>query len=501
MPAIPQSRFAHWTFLAAVVVYLCTAWCSTGFHAADEQYQVIAFAEARAAHAPRDPLPWEYGAQIRSAFLPVAGMAVFAAARALGMHDPFLLAFLLRALTALLALWALRRFTRGMLPLLPQSLGPPFLLLSYFLWFLPFLLVRFTGETWSGLLILAALAPMPAPQHASRPFLQSGLLLGLAFLCRPPTAAIALGLVGWLVAVKQEARSRTALLLAAMVATVLAGMALDAWFYRQPVATAWNYLRMGVAGNADHPFTEFPWWYYYAWVVKYAIPVFGIPILAAFGLLCAFRPRHFLVWAIVPFLVMHMLLPHKDLRFLYPLAPLMPLLLIAALPAAALHMPRLFGLLARPALRNALLACAAAVNLLALSVVVSSPAGSGRTRLAQHIRQHYPEQPVRINYLSDEPSVWAIRIPRFYLPPNATDSLVGDACGPLQSVHGAAELLVADKQPGPCPMAARQWVPVERALPQWKEIALRAYDLEDVRPVWRLYQSTPAPTPGLPSAP
>lgn len=478
--------------MVALAVHVAAAWFSTGYHSADEHYQVIAFAEAKLGHQAVEWLPWEYAAGIRSAFLPTLCALVFLAAGTAGVHDPFILAFLLRLLTALCALWAVRRFAYAVRHLVPPPLWRAFLFGSFLLWFLPFLHVRFSGETWSGLFILLALAALLRPAPARQAYLHAGLFLGLAFLCRPPTLVIALGLGLWLV-VEQRVRAIRLLQLGlGILAMALAGILLDSWFYGQPVFTAWNYLRMGITGDSPNTFTAFPWWYYYAWVVKYAIPLFGIPLLLAFGLACALIPRHFLVWVTVPFLVMHMLIPHKDLRFLYPLADLMPLLLVTVAPLAHAQFPRATLLLRRPAIRRGVLAVLLGVNLLALGAVAFAPAGSGRTRLAAHIHAHYPGQAVQINYLADHFGVWKIHIPTFYLPPAATERLVEHPCEPLDRAGSTVQLLVTDQGLPSCELAgAARWVKVKDALPAWKQYLLRAYDWEDLRPRWALYEAAP----------
>lgn len=479
----------RWILLAAFAVLLIAAWFSSGFQSADEHYQVIAFAEAKLGHMAVSTLPWEYAAQIRSAFLPSICCAVFGLAGAAGVHDPCVLAFLLRLLTALFAFGSVLYFVRSVRRTLPTKLYRPLLLLSFFLWFLPFLHVRFTGETWSGLFLLLALAFLHAGEGGRGRYLQCGIALGLAFLCRPPVLAAALGIIGWLGWVKRERTLHLLHLIAAFMALLIAGIVLDSWFYGQFTFTAWNYLKLGITGSTEHPFVEFPWWYYYAWVFKYSIPVFGALILSAFGLLCAFKPRHLLTWVIVPFLLLHMVLPHKELRFLFPLADLVPLLMVTTYPLFTAQWPRMARLLQGP-MGKPVVVLLAGINLAALCAVIFTPAGSGRTRLAGYVDDHYPARPVGLNYLANGTNVWDIRIPRFYLHNNTSDTTTNSPCIPVAESRGAVQLLVAR---GPATFNPRcpdvQWVEVASAQPAWKAWLMRAYDLEDAAPVWKLYKA------------
>lgn len=488
----------RWIFLTAVVVHLLTAWFSTGFHSADEHYQVIAFAEAKLGHQPTSGLPWEYDARIRSALLPSICWAVFRTADAIGIEDPFILSFLLRLLTAALALIAVACFIRAVRHLVPPKLWIAFLLLSYFLWFLPFLHVRFSGETWSGLLFLLGLATLLSPEARRDRYFRTGLLFGLAFLCRPPVLMMAIGVGAWLVLVRHERPRHLLVWVAGISAMVLSGIVVDHWFYGSFTFTAWNYARLGLVGSPDHPFAAFAWWYYPAWVVKYAIPPIGLAVLAAFATLVVYRPKSLLVWVIIPFLVLHLALPHKDLRFLYPLVDLLPLLLVLAW---AIWQEWKMLQAVPPRTLRFILALMAIINLGALAVVMTSPAGSGRTRLAKAIQNQYAYGPVRLNYLTDESTIWDIRLPRFYLPGSATDTLVTEPCIPLLQDAGATELLVCDRPMPKCASTGRHWQEVERALPWLKGLALKAYEMEDVRPVWVLYESKPGASSRLPSSP
>ncbi len=494
-----RSSPTRWILLAAIAVHVITAWFSTGFHSADEHYQVIAFAEAKLGHQPVSGLPWEYEAQIRSALLPAIGWVVFKAAHAIGISDPFILSFLLRLLTAALAVIAVAGFIRAVRPLVPPKLWTTFLILSWFLWFLPFLHVRFTGETWSGLLFLLGLATLLSPEERRARYFRTGLLFGLAFLCRPPVLMMAVGVGAWLFLVQRERPHHLLAWIAGICAMAIMGIAVDNWFYGTSTFTAWNYLRLGITGSPDHPFTAFAWWYYPAWVVKYAIPPIGLAILAAFATLLVLRPKSLLVWVIFPFLALHLALPHKDLRFLYPLVDLVPLLIVLAWGIAQEWR---MAQAVTPRTLKVIVGLMAIINLGALAVIMISPAGTGRTRLAKAVQNRYVDGPVRLNYIADESTVWDIRIPRFYLPASATDTLITEPCNPLQREHGAMQLLVSDGPIPQCdPASDRHWQEVERALPWWKASVLKAYEMEDVRAVWVLYESKPGAAARLPSSP
>ncbi len=489
---MPRER---WILLPAFVVLLLAAWFSTGYHSADEFHQVIAFAGDKVQREPAEPLPWEYAKRIRSAFLPAVAAGVFAAARAIGIHDFSTWTLLLRLLTAGVAFIAVLRFTRTMRAHVPPALQHTFLLLSWFLWFLPFLHVRFTGETWSGLFLLLALAELFKAQPARMDHLRAGGLLGLAFLCRPPVVLAVGGLLCWLAIVRKDPAAKLAGLIAGFVALLVLDFAVDSWFYGEPVFTAWNYLRRGLEGSPDHDFMEYPWWYYFPWVIKYALPVVGVPILLATWLLLRFRPRHVLVWMILPFVLFHMVLPHKELRFLYPLADLMPLLLVLGLDIVMRQWPAFTARIQGKGWFTRLAPVIAAINLAALACVVFAPAGSGNTRLAAYVRSHWPSGGMELRYLAPQSEVWRIKIPAWYLPDGITDNVVNDPCISSDPALACRPLLIA-REPWPrcADTPGATWKLALPAIPVWKQYALRAYDWEDAQPCWGLYVQEPGPS-------
>ncbi|MBK6892962.1 MAG: hypothetical protein IPH00_07460 [Flavobacteriales bacterium] len=119
-----------------------------------------------------------------------------------------------------------------------------------------------------------------------------------------------------------------------VLATII-GLAADSWFYQEFNWSFWNYLHLNTLSilrirPLPNVVEIFPWWYYFAWSAKYASWPIGAAILAALAWSTIKRPRSFIVWCIWPYLFLLMVIPHKELRFLFPLVDLVPLLLVLA---------------------------------------------------------------------------------------------------------------------------------------------------------------------------
>ena len=208
------------------------------------------------------------------------------------------------------------------------------------------------------------------------------------------------------------------------------------------------------------------------------IPI-GALLLLAFVLLILLRPKHILVWVLLPFLIVHSILPVKELRFLFPLAPLMPWLLITAWEALHERWPRT---MARTFWMQ-LLFPFAAVNALALLIGTSTPAGNGRIKLAQAIQAEYGERSVHIDQLGD----WRQWIPSFFLSQNSTQQLANKVVVDPKK-NGPIHLVIAKRSLGLDRVSNLQRIAI--ATPPWTDRLLGWYRFEDVHDPLVLYMVT-----------
>lgn len=454
----------------AVVMTGITAWFSSGYYAADEHYQVIVFAQQRLGEPMAMELPWEYAARIRSALLPSVAYVVIAIGR--GIHaDPSIIAFALRLMTALCALLAVRTFVRTVLDGVVPHLRRMFVLLSYFLWFLPYQHVRFSAETWSGILFLAALALVLRRSRPIPLLMIAGGSMGLCAQVKPVMLVPCAGMIAWMVLQRRDPRKELIPLLSSILLALVAGALVDRWFYGTSTLTLGRYLHLAISGDPAHTFETYPWYFYFAWVAKYAIWPMGLLMLAALVVLTFRSPRHWLVWCIWPCLIILSAIPHKELRFLFPLGDLVPLLMVLAWS----RMDQLPSLRRLRPLARACAGVVAAVNIIAMVVCASVPAGSGRTRLAAGIPGPTGTGRSALSYDLDETGIWAIRIPRFYLPDGVEDTGTFEASRPT-------DLVIAPE--GTDRAGYRN---EERSEPRWCTPLLDAYNSERQPPylLWK----------------
>lgn len=127
---------------------------------------------------------------------------------------------------------------------------------SLLLWFIPFLGVRFSAETYSGLSLLGALAISRKGLNSKNSHYVWGCI-GVWFLFRYQMAFAAAALLLWLLFI---ARTRAIRLLqagAAFLVVLLFGLILDSWFYGAITFVPFNYAKAvidsGAAASAPIP--------------------------------------------------------------------------------------------------------------------------------------------------------------------------------------------------------------------------------------------------------
>ncbi len=175
-----------WTSL---LLTISAAYFSVGNHHPDEHFQILEFANAKIGLSDTKELPWEYEQLARSTIQPFMAIYAMKLMHAIGIDNPFSIAFLIRLITGICT-WAISILminvfigdfkTKG---------GKLFFMLSVLLlWFVPYLNVRFSSENLSGysflLALLLLLIHLKSVHKKGVLLMASGLLFGFSFYFR-----------------------------------------------------------------------------------------------------------------------------------------------------------------------------------------------------------------------------------------------------------------------------------------------------------------------------
>lgn len=320
-------------FLHVLAFFYCT-----GYQHGDEHFQILEFAGYKLNLCTYDSLAWEYPAQMRPGLQPFIAFCIGKLSLLFfGKIDPFWISDTLRFLSLILGFFsmiAIRKLANTLYQSTNQSILISFLL--NFLWFLPFLHARYSSENWSGIFMIYALYFM----FHSGTFIQStgnklliisGFFWGLAFESRYQIGIVATSLFAWLVFYQRNNLRHTLQIIAGGVIVLFLSVFVDYWLYDSFTFPPLNYFRETLMKSEDM-FGVSPW---YDYIVQsqywFGFP-FGILIIGAFLLSIIKLRKSPFFWILFSFIVFHNLLGHKEIRFLFPVFYLIPLIIVQLIP-------------------------------------------------------------------------------------------------------------------------------------------------------------------------
>ena len=313
-------------FYIALLVQVVTAWFSVGYFHPDEHFQILEFCNYKLGFSSPNDLPWEYAAQCRSAIQPLIAFTFSKILLLVGLYNPSTVAFLLRLLIGVLSWWVCCRLILLLLPGFKSEKGKRFFVVcSLFLWFVPYLTVRFTAENMSELFFLAAILIILSIKNLNsnkRLFYLSiaGLFLGFIPFLRLQMGFSLVALAIWIVLIKKmHWKDCVILVLSALVATVIS-ILIDRWFYGTWVLTPYNYFNQNIVKNVAAQFGVFPWWFYFTSFIKMAVIPISIVLLLLFFKGLLEKPFNLFSLVCIIFLIGHCIIGHKEMRFLFPIS-------------------------------------------------------------------------------------------------------------------------------------------------------------------------------------
>jgi len=378
--------------------FLLTAFFSIGYYHGDEHYQIIEFAGLKlGTHQPHE-LAWEFKEKLRSAFLPSLAFVQISIYKYLGVHDPYAQMKIIRIITALFSFTGITIFIRKTEALLDQpQLKLFYSFFSYLLWFIPFLAVRYSSETWSGIFFLIGLSFLISETSKTTSTFWVGVFFGLSFVCRYQMGIGVASVVIWLIVIKQYSLRELLKPLLGIIIITLLGIALDSWFYGEFTISWLYYFKATLLAAGEQDFGSSPWYFYLKQLLFYPNVVVGILMITSFILLLTKKPKSVLIWIWIPFIAVHSLIPHKEERFIFPIAFTVALIISLGVEVS------LFYLKKYKYAKTFLLSIGISflmVNFVALFALSFKPAGIGRMAISKYLHDNYGNHSINLIYCS-----------------------------------------------------------------------------------------------------
>jgi phosphatidylinositol glycan class B len=374
-----------------------------GFHDQDEHLQLLDFRGQKAETGTGASVP-DLQQKARPTLLAATASLTILGANQLGIASPYLQAGILRILSSALGLFVAffvyRVFKRECSGETARNWLLSLLLL---LWFMVFIRARFSPENWSGLLFfLGILWYYQDDLKEDVRCIIVGALLGLSFLIHFQAVFLILGFFLWLIVVEKEDPRVFITLIGGMASAALPGLLADRYMYGEWTCSPWNNLVGHLSGALPSHGVEAPWWFYIAEVARGGIYPLGAVVIGCTILFALLFRTHLLTWIAVPFLLIHVFMPHKELRFLYPLVSVLPVMIVLSIQRIGLlirsqerreRLGRVFYTVIHPLW---------AINLVFLVLVSLFPA-SQYAPLYRHIYNEYGGHQVALLYQGEDP--------------------------------------------------------------------------------------------------
>lgn len=397
---VEPSKAVQWIPRISLTFLLITAYFSVGFFQSDEHFQILEFAALKLGMISPELMPWEYTTQMRPTLQPLLALWIHKLFQLLHWEDPFVISGVLRILSALLSylgMWSVYEFFRTRYS--SSRNQDWFLFLSFLLWCNIFIGVRFSSEGWSGSLFLISLLVYNKLSHRRNlQFLTMGFIFGLAYLCRYQVGLMIFGFCLWLLFIKREKFSSLLVLTLGFSLVFGIGILIDRWFYGEWTLTVWNYLDQNIIHDKISDFGVDPWWNYLLQVFLALIPPFSLLVIIGYFFLIIRQPGNILVWTLLPFILVHMLIGHKELRFLFPLLGFVPAIVSESI--SLLNSRKKTDVLQRKWAKKVATAFMAINGLLLLFVATTS--FDRTTPLYRYVYRHFPES-TTIYYMGTDP--------------------------------------------------------------------------------------------------
>lgn len=326
-----QLGFMKKALLLSLLIHIIFPIFSTGFHHWDEHYQILEFLGTKLGVVDTSQLTWEYKYKMRSWIQPGFYYIIAKPLIALGIDNPFHLTFVFRFISSLIGFLSILLFNVATFKTIKSfNTAKWTFLLSHFLWFLPYIHSRTSSENLGTSFFLAAISLVLIKNRKSENHAHSliiGLLFGLAFQFRFQVGILVM--FAWLWQLFIDKRAIKGLFLQALPIMSCFGFELfiAKWGYGEWTFPPWNYVYENLVLKKSAAYSNLPWWYFFKLSFSRLIPPISLFIILTTIFYWIKNPKSLVTWSTLPLLIIHSLIPNKEIRFLIPIAPFLALII------------------------------------------------------------------------------------------------------------------------------------------------------------------------------
>lgn len=307
-------------FAICLIFHLLAVVFSEGFHRPDEYLGIIRMMQFKLNTFALEELSWEYPARIRPWLQPAIYYLLHLFAKTLTIESPFIISTFFRLISSALGFISIILLARWSKPFFIHEKHHLLAIAGLsLLWFLPFFHARTSSENLGITFFVFALYLLK--NHA----LWAGCMLGFSFIFRFQMGIMVASLIAFVFLF--ENKTKVIPLVIGIVLANLSGLFIDRWGYGEWTFTPWNYFYHNIILNKASDFGVSPWYYYLEKSILRGIPPVSFCFTLPFLWLWIKKPKHILSFLSFPYLFIHSMIPHKEIRFVFVLGLFAPLIL------------------------------------------------------------------------------------------------------------------------------------------------------------------------------
>lgn len=310
-------------------IHCLASYFSVGFYSQDEHFQILAPVEFLL--GINDNLfeeIWEFSEEykIRPWFQSYIYFYIIKLLQFLSIESPFIWTFFIKIIFSLLSLVTLILFYLNFKNrLFVDNNFNRFLILLFC--FYPFFHSRTSSENLGmsffiiGILFFDFLIQLKNYKKYFYYEILAGIFFGLAIITRYQILIFVLGVYLWVLIFSLSYNNIKSLFIIGLniILVLIFGLVFDTYGYQKINITYYNYFYANfISGMLDF-FGREPWWYYFIEIPKSFFPPIGVLFLISFIYLLFKKLNNLIIFISFFYLLVFVIIGHKELRFLFPL--------------------------------------------------------------------------------------------------------------------------------------------------------------------------------------
>lgn len=306
-------------YLPIIFVQIIVSYFSIGFLHPDEQYYALDFTFYKLGLLQEFTPSWEYQEQIRPWSLPFFFFLISTPLKIFNITNPFIYSEYIRIVSSAISMSIYYFSLKWIINKLSEKISSKAMLFCLSSWPILYMNARTSSDNLSTSIFIGATVILFS-HKTNFHLIASSALMVFAFYLRFQTALLIVPVL-FLYFIENKNIRQFSIYSFISLMTIGLFHLIDYWGYGEFSFTPWNYLKVNLIEKKVNNFGIEPVWYYFAKAITKLPILWGIGTVFIFSyLLKNYKEQTHkrILLIVLPFLIIHHLIGHKELRFIFP---------------------------------------------------------------------------------------------------------------------------------------------------------------------------------------